>query len=75
MHLDIAVSSSGDARSLEGGFCLLNPMYAADGQVYACPRPLGGGGSARDQPPFEAGESSYVGVFPRSAVERDSASI
>jgi len=35
MHLDIQVSSSGDARSLEGGLLLLTPLYAADGQVYA----------------------------------------
>src|SRR3984957_20608407 len=35
MHLDITVSSSGDARSLEGGLLLLTPLYAADGQVFA----------------------------------------
>ncbi|HVN18418.1 MAG TPA: flagellar basal body P-ring protein FlgI [Dongiaceae bacterium] len=35
MHLDVVVSSSGDARSLEGGMLLLTPLYAADGQVYA----------------------------------------
>jgi flagellar P-ring protein precursor FlgI len=28
-------SSSGDARSLEGGLLLLTPLYAADGKVYA----------------------------------------
>jgi flagellar P-ring protein precursor FlgI len=35
MPLDVAVSSAGDARSLEGGLLLLTPLYAADGQVYA----------------------------------------
>ncbi|HTW57904.1 MAG TPA: flagellar basal body P-ring protein FlgI [Terriglobales bacterium] len=35
MHLDIMVSSVGDARSLEGGTLVLTPLYAADGQVYA----------------------------------------
>lgn len=35
MHLDVVVSSSGDARSLEGGLLLLTPLYAADGQVFA----------------------------------------
>ncbi len=35
MQLDVAVSSSGDARSLEGGLLLLTPLYAADGQVFA----------------------------------------
>lgn len=34
-HLDVTVSSAGDARSLEGGMLLLTPLYAADGQVYA----------------------------------------
>src|SRR5579872_443689 len=35
MHVDVMVSSSGDARSLEGGLLLLTPLYAADGQVFA----------------------------------------
>jgi len=34
-HLDVTVSSIGDAKSLEGGTLLLAPLYAADGQVYA----------------------------------------
>lgn len=34
-HIDVTVSSAGDAKSLEGGFLLLTPLYAADGQVYA----------------------------------------
>jgi len=35
VHLDVLVSSVGDARSLEGGTLVLTPLYAADGQVYA----------------------------------------
>jgi flagellar P-ring protein FlgI len=35
IHIDVMVSSAGDARSLEGGLLLLTPLYAADGQVYA----------------------------------------
>lgn len=35
IHLDVMVSSIGDARSLEGGTLLLTPLYAADGQVFA----------------------------------------
>jgi flagellar P-ring protein FlgI len=35
MHVDVMVSSSGDARSLEGGMLLLTPLYAAGGQVFA----------------------------------------
>jgi flagellar P-ring protein FlgI len=47
MHLDVMVSSSGDARSLEGGMLLLTPLYAADGQVYAAAQgPLVVGGYA-----------------------------
>jgi flagellar P-ring protein precursor FlgI len=47
MHLDVTVSSVGDARSLEGGILLLTPLYAADGQVYAAAQgPLVVGGYA-----------------------------
>jgi flagellar P-ring protein FlgI len=47
MHLDVIVSSVGDARSLEGGLLLLTPLYAADGQVYAAAQgPLVVGGYA-----------------------------
>jgi len=44
-HLDVTVSSAGDARSLEGGLLLLTPLYGADGQVYGAaqgPLILGG---------------------------------
>lgn len=55
-HLDVTVSSAGDARSLEGGTLLMTPLYAADGQVYAAAQgPLtlggysaGGGGNAKE---------------------------
>ncbi len=47
MHLNVTVSSVGDARSLEGGLLLLTPLYAADGQVYAAAQgPLVVGGYA-----------------------------
>jgi flagellar P-ring protein FlgI len=47
MHVDVTVSSVGDARSLEGGLLLLTPLYAADGQVYAAAQgPLVVGGYA-----------------------------
>lgn len=44
-RIDATVSSTGDAKSLEGGMLLLTPLYAADGQVYAAaqgPLTLGG---------------------------------
>lgn len=34
-HLDVTVSSVGDAKSLEGGLLLLTPLYGADGKIYA----------------------------------------
>jgi flagellar P-ring protein FlgI len=47
MRVDVMVSSSGDARSLEGGLLLLTPLYAADGQVFAAAQgPLVVGGYA-----------------------------
>ena len=33
--IDVTVSSTGDAKTLEGGYLLLTPLYGADGQVYA----------------------------------------
>lgn len=76
MHLDIMVSSSGDARSLEGGLLLLTPLYAADGQVYAAaqgPLVVGGytAGSATNSKQVN---HPTVGRIPAGAlVERDSA--
>jgi len=34
-HIDVTVSSMGDAKSLEGGLLLATPLVAADGQTYA----------------------------------------
>jgi flagellar P-ring protein precursor FlgI len=74
-HLDVTVSSAGDARSLEGGMLLLTPLYAADGQVYAAaqgPLTLGGysagvGGNSKEL------NHPTVGRIPSGAlVERDS---
>jgi flagellar P-ring protein precursor FlgI len=43
--LDVTVSSTGDARSLDGGLLLLTPLYGPDGQVYAAAQgPLTVGG-------------------------------
>jgi flagellar P-ring protein FlgI len=75
LHLDVMVSSVGDARSLEGGLLLLTPLYAADGQVYAAAQgPLVVGG-------YAAGSSANsktvnhptVGRIPSGGlIERDS---
>ncbi len=34
-HIDISVSTLGDAKSLEGGMLLATPLLGADGEVYA----------------------------------------
>ena len=34
-HVDVTVSSVGDAKSIEGGILLLTPLHASDGQVFA----------------------------------------
>jgi len=76
MHLDVMVSSSGDARSLEGGLLLLTPLYAADGQVLAAaqgPLVVGGytTGTATNSRQMN---HPTVGRVPGGAlVERDSA--
>jgi flagellar P-ring protein precursor FlgI len=75
MHLDVMVSSSGDARSLEGGLLLLTPLYAADGQVFAAaqgPLIIGGyaAGSATNSKQVN---HPTVGRVPGGAlIERDS---
>lgn len=76
MQLDVLVSSSGDARSLEGGLLLLTPLYAADGQVFAAaqgPLVVGGytAGSATNSKQVN---HPTVGRVPNGAlVERDNA--
>jgi flagellar P-ring protein FlgI len=75
MHLDVMVSSSGDARSLEGGLLLLTPLYAADGQVFAAaqgPLVVGGYSSGSASNSKQVNHPT-VGRIPGGAlVERDS---
>jgi len=76
MHVDVMVSSSGDARSLEGGLLLLTPLYAADGQVFAAAQgPLVVGGySAGTAANSRQVNHPTVGRIPGGGlVERDSA--
>jgi len=76
IHLDVMVSSVGDARSLEGGLLLLTPLYAADGQVYAAAQgPLVVGGYATGSATnSKQVNHPTVGRVPAGAlVERDSA--
>jgi flagellar P-ring protein FlgI len=76
MHLDVMVSSVGDARSLEGGMLVLTPLYAADGQVYAAAQgPLVVGGySVGSTANSKQVNHPTVGRIPSGGlVERDSA--
>jgi flagellar P-ring protein precursor FlgI len=76
MHLDIMVSSVGDARSLEGGTLVLTPLYAADGQVYAAAQGpvVVGGYSAGTGTNSKQLNHPTVGRLPSGGlVERDSA--
>src|ERR671924_2166787 len=46
-HVDVLVSSMGDAKSLQGGTLLLTPLRAPNGQIYAVAQgPLSVGGFA-----------------------------
>ncbi len=73
-RLDVEVSSTGDATSLEGGVLQITPLYAPNGEAYATAQgPLviggytveqGGSGAARNHP--------TVGRIPQGAiVERE----
>jgi flagellar P-ring protein FlgI len=75
IHLDVIVSSIGDARSLEGGLLLLSPLYAADGQVYAAAQGpvVVGGYTAGSATNAKQVNHPTVGRVPGGAlVERDS---
>jgi flagellar P-ring protein precursor FlgI len=72
--VDIEVSSTGDAKSLEGGVLQLTPLYASDGRAYASSQgPIVIGGFSAEA----GGESTRknhptTGRIPRGAtVERD----
>ena len=75
LHVDVMVSSVGDARSLEGGLLLLTPLYAADGQVYAAAQGpvVVGGYTAGAATNSKQVNHPTVGRIPAGAlVERDS---
>jgi flagellar P-ring protein precursor FlgI len=74
-HIDVTVSSIGDAKSLEGGTLLLAPLYAADGQVYADAQgavTLGGYTVGQSGANFKQVNHPTAGRVPNGAlVERD----
>jgi flagellar P-ring protein precursor FlgI len=75
-RIDVTVSSTGDAKSLEGGMLLLSPLVGADGKVYAMAQgPLNlGGYSAGLNSNAKVVNHPTVGIIPNGAtVERDAA--
>jgi flagellar P-ring protein FlgI len=75
-HVDVTVSSIGDAKSLEGGLLLLTPLYGADGGVCAAAQgPLTiGGYSAGGTGNSKQVNHPTVGRIPAGGlVERDTA--
>lgn len=76
MPLDVAVSSAGDARSLEGGLLLLTPLYAADGQVYAAaqgPLVMGGYAAGSASNSKQVNHPTVARIPNGALIERDSA--
>ena len=75
IHLDVMVSSIGDARSLEGGTLLLTPLYAADGQVFAAaqgPLVVGGYTAGSSTNSKQVNHPTVARVPGGALVERDS---
>ncbi len=74
-RIDVAVSSLGDAKSLQGGTLLLTPLVGGDGQVYAVAQgavSLGGGFAARAAGASAQKSHPTAAVVPSGAlVERE----
>lgn len=75
-RIDVTVSSTADAKSLEGGLLLLTPLSAADGQVYASaqgPLTLGGYSVAAGGNLKQSNHPTVARVPAGAIVERDTA--
>lgn len=75
-RIDVTVSSTADAKSLEGGMLLLTPLSAADGQVYASaqgPLTLGGYSVAAGGNLKQSNHPTVARVPSGAIVERDAA--
>lgn len=74
-HLDVTVSSLGDAKSLEGGLLLLTPLYGPDGRTYAAAQgpvalggyTAGGGGNSKQVNHPTVGRVPSGGLVERDA--------
>ncbi|HUX65971.1 MAG TPA: flagellar basal body P-ring protein FlgI [Terriglobales bacterium] len=76
MHIDVTVSSTGDARSLAGGLLLLSALHGPDGTIYAeaqGPLTVGGYTAGNAQSNVTVNQTN-VGIIPSGGiVERDTA--
>lgn len=76
MHIDVTVSSTGDAKSLSGGLLLLSALHGPDGVIYAeaqGPLTVGGFSAGNAQSHVEVNQTN-VGIIPAGGiVERDTA--
>ena len=75
-HLDVTVSSVGDAKSLEGGVLLMSALHGPDGKVYAEAQGalVVGGYSAGNGQNSKQVNTPTVGIVPNGGiVERDTA--
>ncbi len=73
-HLDVTVSSVGDAKSLEGGVLLMTALHGPDGQVYAEAQGalVVGGYSVGSSANSKTVNTPTVGIVPNGGiVERD----
>jgi len=74
--LDVAVSSVGDAKSLEGGILLLTPLQGPDGKVYASaqgPLTLGGYSAGATGNTKQVNHPTVGQITNGGTVERDAA--
>lgn len=76
MHIDVTVSSTGDARSLQGGLLLLTALHGPDGNIYAEAQgalTVGGYSAGNGQSHIQVNQTN-VGIIPNGGiVERDTA--
>ncbi len=74
-HIDVQLSSIGDAKSLRGGTLILTPLVGPDQQIYAVaqgPVSIGGGFSAQAAGASATSGHSTAGTIPSGAiVERE----
>jgi len=72
-HLDVVVSSMGNAKSLRGGTLLMTPLKGADGQVYAIAQGnllVGGAGASADGASVQVNQLNGGRIDGGATVER-----